>query len=225
MATHDLFDIILLGDNMINNYMLGLFATDGSLQKYTWKSKEKITYSETLEMKDLDIIEQVADYFETTVNSRTRIINNKAHTFYKVEINSSKISPYVEYLKNNKENLYQYFVKLNKEQQNHFIRGAFDGDGGVCKTSSGKGIRCYFCANSKDNLDKIYEYWFSINNIKYSKYYDKRGAGAYNYNIGNQKEIEKFADLIYKNAKYKLNRKYKIFLENGLNRHKTTNVI
>lgn len=198
---------------MINNYMLGLFATDGSLREYVWKSKNKKTYSETLEMKDLDIIEQVADYFETTVGHRSRTINGKIHDFYKVDICGSKASNYTKYLKNNKENLYNYFIKISKKEQNAFMRGAFDGDGGVCK--KGKGLRCYICANSKDGLDKIYEYWFENNNIKYSKYHDQRGSGAYNYNIGNQNEIKKLVSLMYENSKYKLNRKYNIFKENG----------
>ena len=197
----------------MNNYMLGLFATDGSLREYVWKSKNKTTYQEVLEMKDVDIIEQVADYFETTVKSRTRTINNKVHTFYKVEISGEEAERYGKYLKNNKKDLYDYFATLSDKEQCQFMRGAFDGDGGVCK--KGKGLRCYFCANSKDNLDKVYEYWFEKNNISYSKYHDKRGSGAYNYNIGNQQEIDKFSKLIYKNAKYKLKRKYDIFKENG----------
>lgn len=198
---------------MINNYMLGLFATDGSLKEYEWKSQNKKTYTERLEMKDVDIIEQVAQYFDTSVKKRTRTVNNKTYVFYIVEISSKKITNYAEYLKNNKENLYDYFIKLKNEEQNKLIRGAFDGDGGVCK--QGKGIRCYFCANSKDNLDKIYEYWFNKNNIVYSKYHDKRGAGAYNYNIGSQKEIAKFVNLIYENKEYKLKRKYEIFENEG----------
>lgn len=193
--------------------MLGLFATDGSLREYIWKTKDRRTYYEVLEMKDSDIIEQVADFFGTTVKSRTRVINNKTHTFYKVEITSKSIEEYAKYLENSKEKLFDYFTNLSKEEQNEFIRGAFDGDGGVCK--KGKGVRCYFCANSKDALDKVYEYWFNANNIAFSKYHDKRGAGAYNYNIGNQKEIKKFVDLIYINAEYKLTRKYNIFKQNG----------
>ena len=193
--------------------MLGLFATDGSLQEYIWKTKDRRTYYEVLEMKDSDIIEQVADFFGTTVKSRTRVINNKTHTFYKVEITSKSIEEYAKYLENSKERLFDYFANLSKEEQNEFIRGTFDGDGGVCK--KGKGLRCYFCANSKDNLDKVYEYWFNENNIAFSKYHDKRGAGAYNYNIGNQKEIKKFVDLIYINTEYKLARKYNIFKQNG----------
>ncbi len=193
--------------------MLGLFATDGSLQEYIWKTKDRRTYYEVLEMKDSDIIEQVADFFGTTVKSRTRVINNKTHTFYKVEITSKSIEEYAKYLENSKEKLFDYFANLSKEEQNEFIRGTFDGDGGVCK--KGKGLRCYFCANSKDNLDKVYEYWFNENNIAFSKYHDKRGAGAYNYNIGNQKEIKKFVDLIYINTEYKLARKYNIFKQNG----------
>lgn len=199
---------------MINNYLLGLFATDGSLQKYKFKSIEKISYSEVLEMKDIDIIEQVAQYFELLVKSRTRTINNKEHTFYKVELGVSNTKPYSKYLCNNKENLFEYFKLLSQEQQNQFIRGAFDGDGGVCVRKP-KGLRVYFCANTKDGLNKIYEYWFKKNNIKYSVYFDKRGKGAYNYNIGKQSEIRKFAQLIYSQCDIKLNRKYNIFKENG----------
>lgn len=199
---------------MINNYILGLFATDGSLRKYKWKNQNKISYSEVLEMKDVDIIESVAEYFDTNVRKRTRMINNKTHTFYKTEISTKKINDYADYLKDNKKELYKYFISLKNKEQNELIRGMFDGDGGICKRGS-NGCRCYFCANTKDGLYNIYEYWFEKNNIKYSKYYDKRGKGAYNYNIGNQKEIKKFANLIYDNSKIKLKRKHKIFVDNG----------
>jgi len=198
---------------MINNYFLGLFATDGSLREYKWKSEDKTTYNVYLEMKDVDIIEAVADYYDIDVRSRTRTINNKVHTFYKVELGKNNSSMYSKYLKDNKQKLYEYFITLSNQEQNQFMRGAFDGDGGVCKKN--KGLRCYYCANSKDGLDKIYEYWFNKNEITYSKYYDKRGSGAYNYNIGNQKEIQKFVDLIYLNSEIKLKRKYNIFKENG----------
>lgn len=195
---------------MINNYILGLFATDGSLHKYKFKSKNKISYSITLEMKDLDIIEKVANYFNLFVKSRERTIKNKKHIFYKVELGVESAKLYAPQLKNNKELLFDYFIKLSRDEQNNFIRGAFDGDGGICKKKP-QGYRCYICANTKDNLDKIYEYWFNQNKIIYSKYYDKRGKGAYNYNIGKQSEIKKVAKLIYDKKDLYLERKFKIY--------------
>ena len=195
------------------DYLLGLFATDGSLQKYEWKSKDKTTYSVCLEMKDLDIIEKVANHFDTTVRSRVRRINNKEHKFYSCLLNCGKVDSYAKFLED-KPKIINYFKKATQEQQNNFMRGAFDGDGGICKKKP-KGLRVYICANSKDGLEKVYEHWFETNEIVYSKYFDKRGAGAYNYNVGNQQKIKKLCELIYANDKMSLDRKKEIFLKNG----------
>lgn len=202
---------------MINNYILGLFATDGNLQEYKWKTKDKTSYTEKLEMKDLDIIEKISNYFKHKVISRTRTINNKEHTFYSVKINTKETNNYATYLKNNKENLYEYFVNLTAKEQNQFVLGAFDGDGGICESKSHgyKTVQCYFSANTKDGLEKIYEHWFNKNNIKYSKYYDKRGKGAYFFNITKKEEIKKMANLFYPSKIY-LERKYKKFVDLGM---------
>lgn len=191
---------------MINNYCLGLFATDGSLQKYFWKSENKITYTICLEMKDRQIIEDLAKYFNVSVFQRTRIINKKERTFFKLYVSNNNYGK----LLSDKNNLFDYFKSLQDKEQNDFIRGCFDGDGGIC-TKKPRGYRCYFCANSKDNLDKIYEYWLGKNNIIYSKYIDKRGSTAYNYNIGKQSEVKKMCDLMYENNSLKLLRKYEVY--------------
>lgn len=199
---------------MIDNYLLGLFATDGSLREKYYQKTKKIYYSIVLEMKDDDIIKQVTERLNLQMKFRKRIINNKKRIFYKVYIGQEIATKYSLYLKNHKEKIFNYFKKLNDEEQNKFMRGAFDGDGGVCKYKNG-GLRSYLCANSIDNLDKVYEYWFNKNNIKYSKYCDKRGKGAYNYNIGAKKQVELFASLIYQTKDIKLNRKFDIFVQNG----------
>ena len=200
--------IIILGDNMINNYCLGLFATDGSLQTYLWKNEDKTTHTITLEMKDQQIIEDIAKLFNTGIKYRSRIIADKKRDFYSVFIRSNLYGDLLV----NKPKLFEYFKTLNNQEQNNFIRGCFDGDGGICNKKP-KGYRCYFCANSKDGLDKIYEYWFEKNNIFYSKYIDKRGAMAYNYNVGKQSEVRKMCELLYEDCDIKLLRKYEKYKE------------
>lgn len=191
---------------MINNYCLGLFATDGSLQKYIWKSEDKQSYTITLEMSDQQIIEDVAKHFDENVFYRKRVIANKEREFYKVCVKNNKYGCLLA----DKTTLLDYFKQLSVSEQNHFIRGCFDGDGGIC-TKKPNGYRTYLCANSKDGLDKIYEYWLSTNDIIYSKYVDKRGSGAYNYNIGKQSEVIKMCELMYNDSDLKLLRKYNIY--------------
>ena len=52
----------------------------------------------------------------------------------------------------------------------------------------------YLIALVDESGNKIYEEFFSLENIRFSKYYDARGAGAYNYNIGKQTEVKKFLE-------------------------------
>lgn len=198
----------------MNNYLMGLFATDGSTRQYEWKTSNKISYTITLEMKEKELIEEIAIQHNLIPRSRKRIIANKERKFFSFEFGVKESEEYGKYLIDNKKELFNYFITLSNEEQNKMIRGMFDGDGGVCKKTQ-KGIRCYFCANEKDKLSNIYEYWFNKNNIVYSKYYDKRGSGAYNYNIGKQSEVNKLFNLIYNDNDFKLERKYNIFKENG----------
>lgn len=194
-------------------YLLGLFATDGSLRKYQWKNINKTSYSVCLEIKDSELIEKIALIFKINIRHRERTINNKKHDFYAIELGTDLSKKYVKHLKD-KPNMINDFKKMSDKNQNNFMRGAFDGDGGVCYKKNQK-LRAYLCANSKDGLDKIYEYWFNINNIVYSKYFDKRGAGAYNYNVGKQSEVQKMAKLMYSSKNIYLKRKHDIFLNNG----------
>lgn len=191
---------------MINNYILGLFATDGCLQTHILKNGTNAYYVQ-IEMKDKQIIEELGNFFNKEIKHRERIVNGKEREFYSMFMRNDE---YGALLKNKKQLIY-YFKNLPKIEQRNFIRGCFDGDGGICKQKDCNRYRAYFCANSKDGLDKIYEDFFNTENIRFSKYYDARGTGAYNYNIGKQTEVKKFLYIIYHNSNMKLQRKYEIY--------------
>lgn len=191
---------------MINNYILGLFATDGCLQIHTSKSGTNAYYVR-IEMKDKQIIEELGVFFDKEIKHRERIIKGKEREFYSIFIRNDEYGVLLK----DKRQLIHYFKNLSKIEQSNFIRGCFDGDGGICRRKECNGYRAYLCANSKDGLDKIYEEFFSLENIRFSKYYDARGAGVYNYNIGKQIEVKKFLDIIYQDSNMKLQRKYEIY--------------
>lgn len=194
---------------MINNYILGLFATDGNVRIYTSLSGKK-TYSISLEMKDEQIIKEIGIFFNKTISHRKRIINNKERHFYCVRINNENYGKLLE----NKQNFIHYFNHLSTKEQRNFIRGCYDGDGGICRCDKNddRRYRVYFCANTKDGMDKIYEKFFENEKLVFSKYYDHRGSGAYCYNNAKQISVRRFLDIIYENADMKLQRKYDIYL-------------
>lgn len=127
---------------MINNYILGLFATDGCLQTHILKDGTNAYYVQ-IEMKDKQIIEELGNFFNKEIKHRERIVNGKEREFYSMFMRNDE---YGALLKNKKQLIY-YFKNLPKIEQRNFIRGCFDGDEGIRKQKDCNRYRAYFCAN------------------------------------------------------------------------------
>ena len=98
---------------------------------------------------------------------------------------------------------------MPKKYTSHFIRGYFDGDGSIWKTNFYKGGKDYYYANiisaSKQILDDIYNYLgFGIVRKIKGKYYEIKFC---------QTDCIKLFNIIYKDATFKLERKYNKFLQ------------
>lgn len=197
---------------MNNDYLMGLLTADGCQKKYT-TTKGELHISMTIELKDKQILEDLSKEVKNKVNCRIR----GSYTHYYMHISYKYLEGNGQYFDKYRTGIYNYYK--NCANKLDFIRGLFDGDGGIClrTTRQYKYWSIYFVVNSqqkeiKDILDdfaKTYNFVFSI-------YFDKRGLGCYNYNISKDSEIKRFYNLLYGNKpKFYLQRKYEKFLENG----------
>lgn len=95
----------------------------------------------------------------------------------------------------------------------HVIRGIFDGDGSItCK----KGLIGYLTGaisicNTKETLEYIED--FSGFSWDWSQRYPDKNINNYQIACGNQENVVRFLNLIYKNANIYLDRKYKKYQE------------
>lgn len=197
------------------DYIMGLLTADGSQKKNM--TKDGIHISMTLELKDKDILDKIADIIgNKKVNIRVR--NNK-YTMYYMTIPYKFLLDKGQYFNKNKTGIYSYYNQCNNKLD--FIRGLFDGDGGICERKRSKDGKSYwsvyFVINShQQEIKQILDDFSQTYNFKFSIYYDKRGVGCYNYNISKQSEIKRFYQLLYKNKpELFLDRKYQKFLESG----------
>lgn len=199
----------------MNSYIVGLLATDGCTEEYISKKTGKITYNCTIELKDNDVLEMIANEYDIPLHYRERVIKNKNREFYSIYFKTSQVGEIGGYLVNNKQNLYTYYTNL--EDKNAFIRGIFDGDGSVCHYSDRKTLRIGFVINSDHvSILKILKDYFEVNGITYSIYLDKRGNQCCNVSIGSKDSVSKLFNLMYSDkSNLWLERKYKIFINNG----------
>lgn len=199
----------------MNSYIVGLLATDGHTEEYISKKTGEITYNCTIELKDNDVLEKIANEYDIPLHYRERVIKNKNREFYSIYFKTSQVKEIGRYLVNKKQNLYTYYTRT--ENKNAFIRGIFDGDGSVCCYSGRETLRIGFVINSEHvSILKILKDYFEANSITYSIYLDKRGNKAYNVNVGSKESVSKLFNLMYSDkSNLWLERKYKIFINNG----------
>lgn len=196
------------------DYIMGLLAADGSQKRYITKSGD-LHISMAIELKDKDILDKISQITNSKVNKRTR--NNYTH--YYMTISYKFLEDKGRYFDKNRTGIYTYYQNCTNKL--NFIRGLFDGDGGICKRNRSKDNlpywSIYFVVNSQQKeIKQIIDDFSREYNFNFSIYFDKRGISCYNYNISNQKEIKRFYELLYKNKpKLYLERKYQKFLELG----------
>lgn len=153
-------------------YILGFFASDGNI------NEKRKTFRLHLQLRDCAIVDLIKDticpdartfYKEpcTFMGPRGKIING--HGSYGVDINSSKLCTDLVDLGfgYNKSYADLQLPKIPQELMPHFIRGYFDGDGGISgsyvpadpKWHKKERFRAYamICAKSRSILKEILE--------------------------------------------------------------------
>lgn len=207
-------------------YWLGFLYADGCITRFYRNEKLKSMSLElTLQDEDCEHLIKFRDALESNVPIQHKIIKNK-YKSDRIVINCTNMcrdlinlgctptkSLTLEFPNNN---------ILPDEYLGDFIRGYFDGDGGVSYTEGMYYNRarnkeykqynyvCYFCGN-KQFLTKL-KYILERNNIKVSDLKEDKRSNAINIYIYGSQNIEVFKNFIYKNNSVNLSRKYDKFL-------------
>lgn len=163
-----------------------------------------------LSLKDKEHIEKFKIFLKSkhVIQERITTINNNTCVNYRLSISDKQIVNDLSKLNcvNNKS----FIVKLPILEDKYMpdlIRGIFDGDGCVTRTSTSRNM-ITICSASKEFLKDI-EIYLNTKKIKCTRIYKNRNL--YNLNISVKKDnLIKFYNLIYKNSKEenRLNRKY-----------------
>jgi hypothetical protein len=202
-------------NELLDYYIYGLCASDGTMS--ITKRNSKISYCESIEMSEEQILKDIANDININIRSRNRVINKKGRTFYRISIPIKYFSGIEEYFRPNRIGLFDFFYNIPDKEKHNFIRGLFDGDGSVAEHPKLRNrLRIGFSINSKcTDILKILEYIESLLEIKMSKYFDRRGNGSYYYSINSISDVTKFYNYIYNSPKYFLKRKYNVFIQHG----------
>lgn len=194
----------------MKDYIFGLMATDGFMDKY--EGQDHNTYYAKLELTDEQIIKDIADYFNISYKHRMRIIKDKERHFYSLVIPKNFFKGVEEVFRCNRDGLFDLYMVSNKSD---FIRGMFDGDGSVC--SFNKGLRITGVINGKHtDILKIWEDFANENGLYLYKYFDKRGSGSYNISFNKKDSVNFIYNFMYSNnPKLFLKRKYNVFVKYG----------
>ena len=184
-------------------------ATDGSMSV-----DKRGYYREIIEVKDEQLIKDIATFLKVSYHHRCRVTANKERHLYSVSIPKYVWEDVKECFRKGRVGIFEVYKNSDK---NAFIRGMFDGDGTVCEMSnSNKLLRIGISINAQQNeMLEIFKSFCQDNNIKTSLYFDKRGNGAYFISINKKEDILKFFNLIYSNCGIYLKRKYEVFVEHG----------
>lgn len=216
-------------------YWLGFLCADGCITRFYRNEKLKSMSLElTLQSQDLDHLVNFKNDLETNVPISHKTISGK-YEADKISINcTSMCRDLIKLGCTPTKSLTLEFPSENIVPSNllrHFIRGYFDGDGGVSYTegkayNSQRGktylqhhYRCYFCGNEqflKKLRTVLIENGINVSELKY----DKRSK-AINIYIYGKDNIDIFRNYIYRDNKRNLHRKYAkfFFIDNNMDLH------
>lgn len=208
----DFFEII---DNEKKAYWLGFMYADG----YIVDNSQRNRYGEDeigigIDIKDDNHLKKFLADIKAT-NSITYDLKNGRH-MARVLLTSQKTANDLidKGCFKQKTFILQPPTKVPNNLLPHFIRGFFDGDGSISK-SGGKYYEQYHhyryivSFSCLENIAIWLKEYFSMGSI----IKDKRGKLSYTYVIGGNNNIEKFYNIIYKDATVFLDRKYERFQE------------
>lgn len=204
-------------DNEMKAYWLGMLLADGSVIK---KSENSFVIKLELKNQDKYILEEFAKDIGTDLEVKDykyEYKNRSTKHNAVIQVHSKKMAqdlsvygivPQKTYKQNKIPN-------IPKEYLNHFIRGYFDGDGGISlikpKDQNIHRAKIMFCADEtlanelKELLFEEVDIESVIINMK------EYGHNIYNVRFGKNEYVYRFYDYIYNNATFYMERKKEKF--------------
>lgn len=213
-------------DNSEKAYWLGFLYADGCITRFYRNEKLKAMALElTLQDKDIDHLKKIRDCLESNVPISRKIIKDKYIANKIVFCCTDMCRDLINLGCMPQKSLTLSFPNDNvmpQEYVSHFIRGYFDGDGGVHygenyiynkqkkNTYLQYSYSCYFSGN--ENFLASIKNILENNGIRVSKIYsDKRSNNKQIYIYGKE-NINIFKNYIYKDSTISLSRKFNKFL-------------
>lgn len=201
---HNYFETI---DTQDKAYILGLLAADGC--NYISEKETKVI----LELTDQDIINNISNIIQPSKKAiikpfRYLIQDNKiinAKSTYRLVLQSKKISnDLINLGVSPKKSLNLKFPEIKEDLINHFIRGFFDGDGGVYSYKNKINISFVGGESFLKELQNVLIKHLNISKTKITK---NSKSNAYYFSFSAKDDIIKFYNWIYKDAILYINRK------------------
>lgn len=193
------------------SYFIGLMHADGYLIEHKKKS-ETFQNRIGISMVDKEVVELLAkelnaEYFYRVISEH----NKYKHPMGLLEISSDQLYESLE-----KRGITHYKTKYQDVPVNvdiwHYLRGLLDGDGGITK----RNYRWHFLVSGEKLRDYLIEF-FNKENIKFNYITKicKQNITLYQfYGKGGLKNYVEFLDKLYQDCgKYRVNRKYQIYLD------------
>lgn len=204
-------------DSEMKSYWLGMLMADGSVIK---KSENSFVVKLELKVEDKYVLEKFAEDIETDVKVKDykyKYKNRSDKHNAVIQIHSKKIAEDLSKYgivpqKTHKQNK---LPNIPKKYMSHFIRGYFDGDGGISlvkpKDQNIHRASIMFCADETlaNEIQKLLLEDVDINSsiIDMKKY----GHNIYNVRFSKNEYVYKFYDYIYCNATFYMERKKEKF--------------
>ena len=196
-------------DDYIQKYILGLIITDGCV------TRNNKSFVVCISLKDKEMIEQIRN-----VVCKTKRVYKDGNN-YQVKWRNSNDVLYLQQLGISLRKTYTVGVKHFNNNIWHLVRGLFDGDGCVYKSTTRYNNKDYiytyvsFTSGSKQFVNDLSNILLD-NGISCRINIDSRRKNSkhptYYLNIYKQRDVKKLKDLMYTDCyNWKLNRKYVLF--------------
>ncbi len=206
------------GLNEINAYILGLIYSDGCISYDKHTKRFRITIA----MNDEVLIEKIRTLMTPTKKLYTyKHPNGREFTYSVVSTNPDDIKYLFELGLSERKSLSISYPNIPSEFDKSFIRGYFDGDGSVYKSTTNtyyKGVKKsygYLCVKfttgSKVFAKQLKE-CLRKHGILSNVVQDSRGKETYYVSIQSKENVEKFFKKIYKDSTFYMERKYNKFI-------------
>lgn len=182
-------------------YFLGFLYADGYL------NLKNSFINLTLHKKDIEILHLFSKYLNTNKPLR------KDRTYFRLSIENKHMSQTLNNLGCVQAKTFKltFPTFLNDNLIKHFIRGYFDGDGCITKTTNSNLFMITSTHQFLTEIQKILINNCELNKTKFSKRHKQKNDNIFTLNYGGKIQLNRIYHFLYDNANIYLNRKKEKF--------------